>query len=43
MVFESAAARDGYLPHPEHVRVKELICKHIAPDGTPNCVMDFDV
>jgi hypothetical protein len=43
MIFENAAARDGYLPHPEHVRVKEFIGTQIAPDGTPTCVMDFDV
>ena len=44
MVFEDAAARDGYLPHPEHVRVKEFIRTQITPDhgGMPNCVVDFD-
>jgi hypothetical protein len=25
MTFESAAARDAYLPHPDHERVKELV------------------
>jgi hypothetical protein len=25
MTFENAAARDAYLPHPEHERVKELV------------------
>lgn len=25
VTFDSAAARDAYLPHPEHERVKELV------------------
>ena len=29
MTFESAAARDAYLPHPEHERVKEMILPHV--------------
>lgn len=36
VTFESPAARDGYLPHPEHERVKEAILPCI--DG----VMAFD-
>lgn len=30
MTFESAAARDAYLPHPEHERVKDLVLPHVA-------------
>ncbi len=29
MTFESAEARDGYLPHPEHERVKSLILANL--------------
>ncbi len=29
MTFESAEARDRYLPHPEHERVKDLIFEHL--------------
>lgn len=29
MTFESAAARDAYLPHPEHERVKAAILPHV--------------
>ena len=29
VTFESAAARDNYLPHPEHERVKEAIFPHV--------------
>lgn len=29
MTFESAAARDSYLPHPEHERVKEMIIPNL--------------
>lgn len=29
MEFETAAARDNYLPHPEHERVKGAILPHI--------------
>jgi hypothetical protein len=30
MSFDSPAARDAYLPHPEHERVKELIVPFLA-------------
>ncbi len=36
MTFESAAARDAYLPHPEHEKVKALVIANI--DG----VIAFD-
>jgi hypothetical protein len=39
MTFQDAAARDAYLGHPEHARVKELI-HAIAADGV---VFDFEV
>jgi len=43
MLFESAAARDGYLPHPAHVVVKELIGAQLAKDdGDSVAVMDFE-
>ena len=29
MSFRDAAARDGYLPHPEHERVKSAIVPHL--------------
>jgi hypothetical protein len=29
MTFRDAAARDHYLPHPEHERVKRLILPHV--------------
>lgn len=29
MTFESSAARDAYLPHPEHERVKAVVVPHI--------------
>jgi Stress responsive A/B Barrel Domain len=29
MTFRDAAARDGYLPHPEHERVKQLVLPHV--------------
>ena len=41
MVFESASARDGYLPHPEHERVKALIMKNIEAEGAQ--VFDYEV
>eukprot|EP01039_Chlorochromonas_danica_P000815 gene815-885_t len=37
MVFESIAARDGYIPHPEHDRVKGLIIPHLR-DGLKSIV-----
>ncbi len=30
MTFASAQARDAYLPHPEHEKVKELLFRHLA-------------
>ena len=36
MTFRDAAARDGYLPHPEHERVKNAILPHI--DGVIDVV-----
>ena len=30
MLFESAAARDAYLPHPEHERVKAIVIPCLA-------------
>lgn len=29
MTFTNAAARDAYLPHPEHEKVKELVLPHV--------------
>ncbi len=29
MTFRDAGARDAYLPHPEHERVKQLILPHV--------------
>ena len=40
MVFDSVEARDNYLPHPEHDRVKELILP-LLQDGI-NSVIAFD-
>lgn len=40
MVFESEEARDGYLPHPEHDRVKNMIVAMLH-DGI-NSVVAFD-
>ncbi len=47
MVFESAAARDGYLPHPAHIVVKELIGGFLAKDESGSgsgsvAVVDFE-
>jgi len=39
MTFTDAAARDAYLPHPEHERVKALILPHV--DSV--LVFDFEV
>ena len=39
MTFDSVAARDTYLPHPEHVRVKDTIIPNI--DGV--IAFDFEV
>jgi hypothetical protein len=40
MIFESIEARDNYLPHPEHDKVKELILP-LLYDGL-NSVIAFD-
>jgi hypothetical protein len=39
MTFQDAAARDAYLPHPEHERVKALI----LPMTESVIVLDFEV
>jgi hypothetical protein len=39
MTFRDAAARDGYLPHPEHERVKQMILPHV--EGV--IAFDFEV
>lgn len=39
MTFEDAAARDGYLPHPEHKRVKA----RILPAVESVIAFDFEV
>ena len=40
MTFRDVAARDGYLPHPEHERVKELILPML--EGGLDGVIAFD-
>ncbi len=40
MVFENAQARDNYLPHPEHEKVKALVLP-LLKDGL-NSVVAFD-
>jgi len=42
MRFADAAARDAYLPHPAHERVKAFITARLAPGGESVCVVDFD-
>lgn len=37
MTFRDAAARDAYLPHPEHERVKQQILPHV------DSVIAFDI
>ena len=39
MTFSDAAARDAYLPHPEHERVKALLLPHVHTVA----VFDFEV
>ena len=39
VTFESPRARDVYLPHPEHERVKEFILPHV----TSVVAFDFEV
>jgi hypothetical protein len=42
MDFESAAARDAYLPHPEHEKVKALVLENI--NGLEDVIaFDFEV
>ncbi len=44
MVFESAAARDAYLPHPEHERVKKIVLSCLAEGAAqPVCVCDIEI
>jgi hypothetical protein len=41
MVFESAEARDAYLPHPAHLAAKEVVLSHLEPGAaTPVSVVD---
>lgn len=40
MTFRDAAARDAYLPHPEHERVKESVLSIL--DGGVDGVLAFD-
>lgn len=40
MTFQSAAARDAYLPHPEHEKVKARVLK--ALDGGVGGALAFD-
>ena len=40
MTFADAASRDGYLPHPEHDKVKALIVPHL--EGGLAGVIAFD-
>jgi N-dimethylarginine dimethylaminohydrolase len=39
MTFRDAAARDAYLPHPEHERVKQLVLPHVQEV----IVVDYEV
>ena len=39
MTFSDSAARDAYLPHPEHERVKAQLLPHLES----LCVLDFEV
>ncbi len=41
MTFPDAAARDHYLPHPDHEKVKAMIGKLLAPDPDSVLVYDF--
>lgn len=41
VTFESAAARDGYLPHPAHVEAKAFIGERLE-GADAVCVMDFE-
>jgi len=40
MTFRDAAARDAYLPHPEHEKVKEIVLALL--DGGLDGVLAFD-
>jgi hypothetical protein len=40
MTFVDAASRDGYIPHPEHEKVKQLIVPEL--DGGLKGVIAFD-
>jgi hypothetical protein len=39
MTFDTAKSRDEYLPHPEHVRVREIV----APRLSRLVVFDFEI
>ncbi len=40
MTFKDAASRDGYIPHPEHDKVKELIIPEL--EGGVKGIVAFD-
>jgi len=41
MIFKDANARDDYLPHPEHERVKEMIGNILDKCDAPVLVIDY--
>jgi len=41
MIFKDADARDAYLPHPEHERVKEMIGNILDKCDDPVLVIDY--
>jgi len=43
MTFESAAARDAYLPHPAHERAKAAVVAALAPGPDAVAVVDYEV
>ena len=43
MTFEDAAARDAYLPHPEHEKVKEQILSLLDGGIDAVAVFDFEI
>lgn len=42
MTFESAAARDAYLPHPEHEKVKAKVLAILDGGVGGVCAFDFE-
>jgi hypothetical protein len=40
MGFRDAAARDAYLPHPEHARVVQMVAGVL--EGGQDAVLEFD-